>query len=232
MLCSIRCSLAQRVTINAMHKNPWDAVVFDYGRVLSHSPTPAEVAEFAALVGMNDPPFFQIYADTRDEYDLGRHDCRQHWQRFSRVVGISLGAEQIQRIVTHENRMWARANPEALQLAREIKSSGMRTAILSNMPHDLLRDLRANFDWLDEFDVQIWSCEHGIIKPDPAIYKLCLEALGCEPQRALFFDDRPRNVEGARKVGIAAHVFESAEQARDIVRTGMLLPIGTTAADG
>jgi len=210
-----------------MDKNRWDAVVFDYGRVLSHSPTAAEIAEFAALAGMNEPPFFDLYSNTRDEYDRGRHDCHRHWQRFARVAGISLDAEKIGRIVAHENRLWARANPEALELAREIKSHGVRIAILSNMPHDLLRDLRASFRWLDEFEVQIWSCEHGVIKPDPDIYTLCLEALGCAPARVLFFDDRPCNVEGARRAGMEAHVFESAAQARDVVMSGMRLPVAS-----
>jgi putative hydrolase of the HAD superfamily len=204
-----------------MPSNRWDAVVFDYGRVLSHSPTSAEIAEFAALVGISEPPFFQLYSDTRDDYDCGRHDCRQHWQRFAHAAGISLGPEKIAHIVDFETRMWLGVNEEALELVREIKAHGMRTAILSNMPPDLLNDMRNSFDWLNEFEVQIWSCEHGIIKPDTAIYKLCLEALGCEPQRTLFFDDRPRNVEGARQAGMEAHVFESAEQAREIVQAGM-----------
>jgi len=46
------------------------------------------------------------------------------------------------------------------------------------------------------------------------------EFLGCTAQRALFFDDRPRNVDGAKQVGIDAHVFESAKQARAIVERG------------
>jgi len=94
----------------------------------------------------------------------------------------------------------------------------MRTAILSNIPRDLLTELRIAFGWLEEFDVQIWSCDHGVIKPDAAIYRICIDALGCEPEQALFFDDRPRNVEGARAIGIEAYVFESAEQAAEIVR--------------
>jgi len=204
-----------------MGPHRWDAVVFDYGRVLSHSPTPAEIREFAALVGVREPPFFQLYSDTRDDYDCGRSDCHQHWQGFARAAEISLTREQIARIVEHENRLWLRVNGEALELAREIRARGVRTAILSNMPPDLLREMRGSFDWLDDFEVQIWSCERGVIKPDPAIYKLCLEALGCEPRRTLFFDDRPRNVEGAREAGMEAHVFESAEQAREIVRAGV-----------
>jgi putative hydrolase of the HAD superfamily len=201
-----------------MEQTPWDAVVFDYGRVLGHSPTPAELQEFAKLVGINEPPFFQIYSDTRDEYDCGRHDCQQHWEHFAKAAGISLTSDHIARIVEFENRIWVRANPAALQLVREIKAQGMRTAILSNIPFDLRAELRTAFDWLDEFDVQIWSCDHGVIKPDAAIYRICLDALGCKPERALFFDDRPRNVAGARAVGIEAYIFESAEQVAEIVQ--------------
>ena len=195
----------------------WNAVVFDYGRVLSLSPTTAELEEFAALAGVCEPPFFQLYSDTRDDYDCGRCDYLAHWRRFAEAAQVSLSDEQIERAVEFETRMWLKVNQPALELAREIKSAGVRTAILSNMPPDLLENIRRSFDWLDEFEVQIWSCEHGVIKPDPAIYRLCLDALGCEPRRVLFFDDRPANVEGARRAGMEAHVFESAEQARKVV---------------
>jgi len=204
-----------------MGQNRWDAVVFDYGRVLSQSPTLSELQEFAALVGVSEPPFFELYSNTRDEYDSGRIDCRQHWQRFADAAGIALVEDQVQRILEFENRLWVRSNLETLKLADDVRGRGVRTAILSNMPHDLLAELRQNFEWLKGFPVQIWSCEHGIIKPDPAIYHLCLEQLNCEPQCVLFFDDRPRNVEAAKAVGMEAHVFESAERAEQIVRAGL-----------
>ena len=207
----------EHVTIFVMGAKHWDAVIFDYGRVLSHSPTLSEIREFASLVGISEPPFFQLYSETRGEYDCGRCDPRQHWQHFAKAAGISLSDGQIDRILNFENRMWLRENPKALQLARDVKASGIRTAILSNIPHDLLHGVRTTFDWLDEFEVQIWSCEHGVIKPDPGIYRICLDKLGCAPHRTLFFDDREANVEGARKVGMHAHVFESAEQASVIV---------------
>ena len=210
--------------MKVMKPKAWEVVVFDYGRVLSHAPTLAERQELAALAGVSEPPFFQLYSDTRDEYDCGRHDYTQHWRRFAEAAGVSISATQLASIVDLETRMWLRVNPEALALAREIKASGVRTAILSNMPPDLLGDLRKSFDWLDEFEVQIWSCEHGVIKPDPAIYRICLDALGCEPQRTLFFDDRPDNVEGARRAGMESHVFESVEQAREIVRARLNHP--------
>ena len=203
-----------------MSSSCWDAVIFDYGRVLSLAPSDAELQEFAALVGVTEPPFFEIYSATRHDYDCGRADFRQHWQTFAEATGVELRPGQVERIAEMETLMWLRVNPEALALAREIKAHRVRTAILSNIPHDLLAEVR-KFSWLDEFEVKIWSCELGILKPEPAIYRACLDALGCLAERTLFFDDRANNVEGARALGMEAHLFESAEQARAIVRAGM-----------
>ena len=208
-----------------MQLNRWDAVIFDYGRVLSLAPSLDELQQFAALVGVTEPPFFEIYSATRHDYDCGRTDFRQHWQAFADAAGVELAPTQVERIAEMETLMWLRVNPEALALAREIKDHGVRIAILSNMPHDLLAYVRREFKWLDEFEVKVWSCEFGITKPDPVIYRHCLDALGCEPGRTLFFDDRPNNVEAALDLGMEAHIFESVEQARAIVQAGVALSI-------
>jgi putative hydrolase of the HAD superfamily len=92
------------------------------------------------------------------------------------------------------------------------------------MTVELLAILRNKFDWLEEFDVKIWSCEKGYAKPDEVIYHDCLQQLGCVPERSLFFDDRPRNVEAARRVGINAHLFESPAQARGVLLRGAVHP--------
>ena len=205
-----------------MPSHRWDVVIFDYGRVLSLPPSHADLQEFAALVGVTEPPFFEIYSATRHEYDCGLTDFRQHWQAFSDVAGVQLLPEQVERIADMETRMWLKVDEQALSLAREIKARGVRIAILSNMPHDLLAYVRREFSWLDEFEVKIWSCELGVVKPNPEIYRVCLGALGCEPQRTLFFDDRLNHVEAARDLGMEAHLFESVEQARAIVDKGLV----------
>jgi len=209
--------------MNKLKSSPWDAVLFDYGRVLSYAPSREELLDFAAVTGVSEAVFFELYSNTRDHYDRGHADYREHWQRFAEAAEVQISHSTVERMVAMESDMWTRLNPEMLELAREIKSRGLKTAILSNMPFDLLAELRRKFDWLDEFDVQIWSCELGVIKPDAESYHACLAALDCEAERALFFDDRPRNVEGARQIGIQAHVFESASQARAIVERGLNL---------
>ncbi len=215
------------VQTDCMKSALWDAVIFDYGNVLSSGPTAEDLLQFTAITGVPDlSMFFELYAETRAAYDSGEQDYRQHWQTFCNAAKVALTSEQVDRLAALETRMWMRVSPEMLALARKIKASGTRIAILSNMPVDLLAELRRGLPWLDEFDVQTWSCDLGIVKPAAAIYRACLDALRCQPDRALFFDDRSRNVDAARALGIDAHLFESAEQARRVVQQGLVLRAG------
>jgi putative hydrolase of the HAD superfamily len=207
-----------------MRTNRWDSVIFDYGRVLSTSPSREELAILADMTGVSEATFFELYSNTRDHYDRGHADHQQHWQRFSEAAGVKISSDAVEKIVAIESEIWTQVNEGTLELARQIKARGTKIAILSNMPFDLLAELRRRFGWLKEFDVLTWSCELGVIKPDAGIYRACLSALGCEPARSLFFDDRPRNVEGAKRIGMEAHVFESATRARAIVQGGLELP--------
>ena len=207
-----------------MNPTPWDAVIFDYGGVLSYAPLRREVAELAVSSGVDEPSFFNLYSNTRDYYGRSPDEYVQHWLRVADALGVKISLSAVESFIGAESELWVRPNAEVLGLARAIKAGGLKTAILSNMTFDLLGRLREKLDWLGEFDVQIWSCEAGRSKPDPAIYRECLSALACEAGRALFFDDRPHNVKAASQAGMEAHVFESAGQAQAIVERGLKLP--------
>jgi 2-haloacid dehalogenase len=58
------------------------------------------------------------------------------------------------------------------------------------------------------------SGEVRMLKPDPAIYFLALDRFALRPADALFVDDRQINVEAARAVGMAAHLFTGAADLR------------------
>lgn len=62
------------------------------------------------------------------------------------------------------------------------------------------------------FTVFFSSCFLGLKKPDEAIYRLALKLTQRNADEVLFVDDRPLNVEVARKCGMAAICFESAPQ--------------------
>jgi HAD superfamily hydrolase (TIGR01549 family) len=56
----------------------------------------------------------------------------------------------------------------------------------------------------DVFDVIIFSAESGIGKPDPASYQAVLKRMGVIAAEAVFVDDRLKNAEGARNIGMPA----------------------------
>src|SRR5439155_209261 len=83
---------------------------------------------------------------------------------------------------------------------------------------------RRNFAWLRHFDCLTLSCEARAIKPDLAIYRRCLAALGVPPSETLFIDDRISNIEAAEILGIVGLPFQSIEKLCDDLR-GLGFPI-------
>ena len=111
--------------------------------------------------------------------------------------------------------MWAHENPLIVEWLKRIHSSGIRTGLLSNMPHDMIRHVRQKFAWLEYFDHQTFSAEVKLIKPDAAIYEHSLRGVEVRASEALFVDDKEPNVQGARAVGMRAIQFQSTEQFRN-----------------
>jgi len=63
------------------------------------------------------------------------------------------------------------------------------------------------------------------MKPDPGIYREALRRSGLPAEACVFIDDRPGNVEGAKRVGMHAFQFQSPAQcAADLSRLGVVIP--------
>ena len=70
-----------------------------------------------------------------------------------------------------------------------------------------LRALLNHYGLEDLFDATILSCEIGAGKPDETIYREALRQLDVTPDEAVFIDDLPANVTGARAIGMHAIHF-------------------------
>lgn len=124
---------------------------------------------------------------------------------------VTFSGKVVRDLVAQDNEQWGRPNPEMIALSRRLRSSGMRTALLSNMQPDMLAFVHERHPWLDELEPRIISCEVAEAKPEPAIFRLAAERLRLQPEDCLFVDDRSTNVEGARQMGMRAMQFESAD---------------------
>ncbi len=93
--------------------------------------------------------------------------------------------------------------PGMLQWFKEWKQDcGFRVISINNEGKEL-NDFRINKFRLHQcFDAFISSCEVGMRKPDPGIFKLALGVAQSLPQECVYFDDRLLLVQAGQKSGI------------------------------
>lgn len=107
--------------------------------------------------------------------------------------------------------------PEMVDLLQAL-ARRYRLGLVSNASPSLRHQLIRWPHVLGLFEVVLISAEVGLRKPDPRIYRLALRRLQLAPEEALFVDDKARNVEGARAVGMEGIVFTSPAQLREELR--------------
>jgi len=185
------------------------AVIFDYGAVLCHLPTAEQLDEFSSVARLARDEFWTLYLATRAPYDRGSLDARGYWKYFGEQAGRKYSDAEITRLSELDISVWLSMNDAMLELAREVRNAGITTAILSNMPADLMHVIRREADWLGFFDKHFFSCEIGVVKPEPGIYQHVVNSLQVSPQSALLIDDNPENIASAKAFGLRALHFES-----------------------
>jgi putative hydrolase of the HAD superfamily len=190
------------------------AVILDYGEVLCYPPAPEAIDRMARIFHVNPKDYAELYARSRGPYDRGDVTPADYWSTLAESVGASIDDEVIENLRRWDVEMWSSVNADMLEWADRLRTSGLKTAILSNMETDMVRHMRKTYAWLNNFDCQIFSCEVRLIKPDQAIYRHCLASLGVPASEALFLDDREANVEAARTEGLTAIRFGSVRQLR------------------
>jgi putative hydrolase of the HAD superfamily len=189
--------------------NKLKAVVFDYGKVLSLPPTQEQWETLIACFGKSHREFQQVYWRNRDGIDRGTLDIVTYWKQAGEDCGRSISDAEAMELIAHDNQQWTNVCDEMLTLARDLRRAGYKTGILSNMESRMLGVMREKLDWLDEFEVQMFSCEIGMVKPDAEIYLECCRRLGFRPEEVLFLDDKKVNTEGAKSIGMESYVFAS-----------------------
>ncbi|MEW6475636.1 MAG: HAD family phosphatase [Actinomycetota bacterium] len=195
-----------------------EAVIFDYGGVLSTTPF-AGIAEFERQMGYPEKSLAQLLFGrgaspqgpteeipdhdwhlletgrlsldefherlvARSEAALGRPLDLGVYAQFLRELGVGVHWMMVHRV-------------------RELRAEGYRTAILTNNVREWGKYWKESIP-LDLFDEIVDSCDVGLRKPDPKIFRLTCERLAVAPDAAVFLDDTRRHIEAARAVGLHA----------------------------
>ncbi|MBR4745052.1 MAG: HAD family phosphatase [Oscillospiraceae bacterium] len=96
--------------------------------------------------------------------------------------------------------------PESANYLLELKARGYKVYLLSNIARDSYHFVK-EYPFFNKIDGGVFSYRERVCKPDEGIYRVLLGRYGLDPAETLFFDDNPKNVDAAQKLGIRSILF-------------------------
>jgi putative hydrolase of the HAD superfamily len=134
---------------------------------------------------------------------------------------LKLGKRKLERLYYNAYKKKFLRNKELYKKAYELKDKDFDIAILSDQWHLSKKAFITKKD-LWKFDALVLSCDVGLRKPNPKIYKLVLKQLHLKPEEVVFIDNRNWNLVSAKKLGMKTILFENNEQLfRSLKRFGV-----------
>lgn len=186
-------------------------VVFDYGEVISRTPSDEDRAALVARAGVDDAAFWPVYWRHRDDLDRGTLSIGDYWAGVARDLGASWSPLDVHELWAIDHRMWLSVDPATLAVLHALRDGGTRLALLSNAGADFGGWLRHG-SFAPLFERVFVSGELGLLKPDADVYEHVIAELGIAASDLVFVDNKPVNVDGARAIGGAGHVFTDAAE--------------------
>jgi 2-haloacid dehalogenase len=171
----------------------------------------AEVEEFLATVCTPEwnleqdrgRPFAEAVAELSERHPAHAANIAAFHERWAEMLGGDV--------------------PGSVELLAELRATGVPLYALTNWSAETFALARERFEFLDWFDGLLVSGEEGIVKPDPAIFRLLLDRFGLDAGATLFVDDSEANVAAADALGFDAVRFRDPDRLRrDLAERGLL----------
>lgn len=119
--------------------------------------------------------------------------------------------DKIKKIILDSYKKNFKTNKELYNFAFKLKKKGYKIAILSDQWH-LSKEALIKPKYLKKFNVSVISCDVGMRKPNPKIYKLILKKLNVPAKNCLFIDNQQWNIIPAKKLGMKTILFKNNKQ--------------------
>jgi putative hydrolase of the HAD superfamily len=195
-----------------------EAVIFDFGGVLTTSPFEA-FTRFETERGLP--------ADIIRRTNTANH-LENAWARFERAEvdietfdqlfateSLALGAAVRGRDVLP--LLQGDLRPEMVEALKRISANFKTGCITNNLPANAIGSLTGRTLYVAEvmalFDHVIESAKIGLRKPDPRIYELMVETLKVDAKNCVYLDDLGVNLKPAREMGMTTIKVLSGAQA-------------------
>ena len=176
-------------------------IVFDLAGVVvarNEQHCPQHLMDYFYFINSGEPlPEFW------NDYDRGTRDIDSVAQALAQFRGSTFDVAKSMMLsaVTYQEQVAPTAD-----LIAKLSAAGYRLFVLSNMSKEYIAYLR-QMPVFKYFEAEIVSCEVGLIKPQPEIYRLLLDRFVLDASQTMFIDDRLENTIAAQKQGIVPFHF-------------------------
>ncbi|MEW6282772.1 MAG: HAD family phosphatase [Candidatus Eremiobacterota bacterium] len=203
------------------------ALFFDIGGVVVHADMDRWMLVGAGVM-QSDPLAVRREVLARvGELEKGTVDTLSFWKQVGEALwrggqGRPPLPEECRWLWRDTMKATARVDDAVINFCWDLNRRGFIVAALSNTIVDHVEVLTP-LGAYTPFRPCILSCQVGMRKPEPAIFKLAIQRVKLKPGQCLLVDDREDNVAGARAVGMQAVLYESLPGlGRDLTRLGVL----------
>ena len=188
-----------------------ESVIFDWGGVLIDDPRPGLLWYCSEAFGVPLDEYTPVHDSFLDEFHTGKISEEKFWRQISGGLGKSMPQARSQWYDAFRSAYVPKQ--QMFQLASSLHDKGYRTALLSNTEMPAVEFFHEQ--GYDMFDVLVFSCVEGVMKPGRRIYDITLRRLGSEPGQSVFIDDRQDYVKGAQEAGLHTILFKTVDQVED-----------------
>ncbi len=213
----------------------FEAVIFDFGGVITSSPFDA-FRRFEAARGLPDGFIRRVNATNpdgnawarleRSDIDAGRFD--QQFRDEALALGHDVRGADVLPLLSGAIR------PRMVACLDQLTQAGIRIACITNnarvghgsaMAESAARSVEIAAI-LARFEMVIESAEVGVRKPDPRIYRMACEQLAVAPEACVYLDDLGVNCKPAARMGMQAIKVTSEDQALEALGAMLGMPLG------
>ncbi|KFI27527.1 HAD-IA family hydrolase [Paenirhodobacter enshiensis] len=182
-------------------------VVFDLDGTLADTSADLIAAANACFRARGLGDRLDPVADALVAFQGGRAMLRLGYGRADVVGAEQLAEDDYTRLLDHyaaDLASHTRLYPGAAEAVETLRGTGFRTAICTNKPEALARELVGHLGIAELFDALIGADTLPVRKPNPAPYRASVAQAGGEMARSFLVGDTQTDRETARNAGVAS----------------------------
>lgn len=198
----------------------YDAVIFDlFGTLVPEFGVEefnAAVTQAAVVLGADPDAFLREWQETSMDRQLGRvGTVERNVQQILSTLQVAASDDQIAAALEPRRalyRLLFRPHDDAVHTLTALRERGYPLGLISMCSPDTPALWRAS-PLAGSVDVEVFSCEVGLRKPEPEIYRRCTDRLGADPSRCLYIGDGAYGeLSGAAAVGMEPVLIRHASE--------------------